>query len=213
MTFFQTFFQKFQKNTLLFGTIIFLFLGIFTRFSFLENPKEVVFDEFHFFHFVSEYEEGKYFFDIHPPLGKLILWANAQMYGLPEFIEESNENIKKKEKLELEQKKLKNKILTLKKNSKSEIELKTKLTKKYKQNKQKIKDLNEHASGLSSIAIGKEYSDTLNIYGIRSLPAFFGAILVPLMFYFAYFLTSSYAISTLIGFITLFSPVFLVIRL
>ena len=32
-----------------------------------------VFDEYHFGKFVNNYNDGKYFFDIHPPLGKLTL--------------------------------------------------------------------------------------------------------------------------------------------
>ncbi|HIQ56657.1 TPA: phospholipid carrier-dependent glycosyltransferase [Candidatus Gracilibacteria bacterium] len=208
----STLFKKIIQNKTVLGTLLFLLLGIFTRFAFIDNPKEVVFDEFHFFHFVSEYEEGEYFFDIHPPLGKLVLWANAQMYGLPEFIHENQENKLTKETLELEQKNLKKQVVLLEKNEKSaqKIQKLAELKTQYENNKSKIEYLSTHIGGLSSIGIGKEYSETLNITGIRSVPAFFGAALVALMFYFAYFLTSSYAISTLIGMLTLFSPAFLV---
>jgi len=203
----QQFFKKIAHSKTVIGTLIFLCLGIFTRFAFLDNPKEVVFDEFHFFHFVSEYEEGKYFFDIHPPLGKLLLWANAQMYGLNEFKKETEKNSEKIEVLTKEQKELKQTILSLQSNNNSIDEKKISLlTKQYEQGEKDITTLKDNLK----IKIGKEYSDTLNISGIRSLPAFFGAALVALMFYFAYFLTSSYAISTLIGTITLFSPAFLV---
>ncbi len=56
---------------------IMLFLAIvglilFTRFYHLAEPTEVVFDEVHFGKFFSAYLKHTYFFDIHPPLGKLI---------------------------------------------------------------------------------------------------------------------------------------------
>ncbi|KAJ8908096.1 hypothetical protein NDN08_008191 [Rhodosorus marinus] len=41
----------------------------------LGYPKKVVFDEFHFGKFVNWTIQRKYYFDIHPPLGKLILTA------------------------------------------------------------------------------------------------------------------------------------------
>jgi dolichyl-phosphate-mannose-protein mannosyltransferase len=46
------------------------------RFYDLHYPDSVVFDEYHFGAFVNKYNWGKYFFDIHPPLGKLtLLWV------------------------------------------------------------------------------------------------------------------------------------------
>lgn len=42
-----------------------------TRLYRIENPPGVVFDEFHFGRFLNQYFRGEYFFDIHPPLGKL----------------------------------------------------------------------------------------------------------------------------------------------
>lgn len=39
----------------------------------ISHPGEVVFDEVHFLRFVRAYYRGEYFFDIHPPLGKLVL--------------------------------------------------------------------------------------------------------------------------------------------
>ncbi|MFN7088533.1 MAG: phospholipid carrier-dependent glycosyltransferase [Candidatus Paceibacteria bacterium] len=50
-----------------------LSLGLITRFLFIWNPPEVVFDEVHFGKFLYAYFTGEYYFDIHPPLGKLIL--------------------------------------------------------------------------------------------------------------------------------------------
>lgn len=50
-----------------------IFLSILTHFLFWGYPKQVVFDEVHFGYFATEYMSGKYFFDIHPPLGKMII--------------------------------------------------------------------------------------------------------------------------------------------
>ena len=52
---------------------IFTVLGIISRFAYLNWPAEVIFDEVHFGKFVSGYIRGIYFFDIHPPLAKLLL--------------------------------------------------------------------------------------------------------------------------------------------
>lgn len=56
-------------------------LGLLTRFYSLNWPREVVFDEFHFGKFVSGYITGGYFFDIHPPLSKLLLALFAYCGG------------------------------------------------------------------------------------------------------------------------------------
>lgn len=50
-----------------------IILSIFIRFFGLNYPQEVVFDEVHFFNFVKSYNLREYFFDIHPPLGKLMI--------------------------------------------------------------------------------------------------------------------------------------------
>jgi len=53
-----------------------IFLGVlsfFTRFFNLSFPSKVVFDETHFGLYASKYLSHQYFFDIHPPLGKMIL--------------------------------------------------------------------------------------------------------------------------------------------
>jgi hypothetical protein len=46
-----------------------VFLSFFTRYYLISHPAQVSFDEVHFGHFANNYIDGKYFFDIHPPLG------------------------------------------------------------------------------------------------------------------------------------------------
>ena len=61
--------------------LIILTLSLLTRFAFFGNPAETVFDEVHFGKFVSGYFTGQYFFDIHPPLGKLMIAGMAKISG------------------------------------------------------------------------------------------------------------------------------------
>ena len=52
-------------------------LAAITRFAFLYNPKAIVFDEVYFREYALHYKAGTYYFDLHPPLGKLLLGAWA----------------------------------------------------------------------------------------------------------------------------------------
>lgn len=54
-------------------------LSLVTHFIFFSHPAETVFDEVHFGKFVSGYFTGEYFFDIHPPLGKLLIAGVAKV--------------------------------------------------------------------------------------------------------------------------------------
>lgn len=48
-------------------------IGMILRFWKLNYPREVVFDEVHFGKFASYYLERTYFFDLHPPFGKMLI--------------------------------------------------------------------------------------------------------------------------------------------
>src|SRR3990167_5484716 len=50
--------------------------------SFLSHPSQVVFDEVHFGKFVAAYSTGQYYFDIHPPLGKLMIAGLVKLTGV-----------------------------------------------------------------------------------------------------------------------------------
>lgn len=47
----------------------------------ISEPPAVVFDELHFGKFVNSYWDKRFYFDIHPPLGKLSLYAASRMFA------------------------------------------------------------------------------------------------------------------------------------
>jgi len=62
--------------------LIFIFcVSIFLHFIAIDYPQEAVFDEVHFGKFVSGYLTHQYFFDIHPPFGKLAIAGMARVAG------------------------------------------------------------------------------------------------------------------------------------
>lgn len=57
-----------------------------THFIYFGHPNQTVFDEVHFGKFVSGYYTHEYYFDIHPPLGKLMIAGFAKLFNFkPEF--------------------------------------------------------------------------------------------------------------------------------
>ncbi|KAI9690739.1 MAG: hypothetical protein M1820_009836 [Bogoriella megaspora] len=52
--------------------VVITILALATRFYSLTHPDQVVFDEVHFGKFASLYLQRTYFFDVHPPFGKLL---------------------------------------------------------------------------------------------------------------------------------------------
>ncbi|MDI6591548.1 MAG: phospholipid carrier-dependent glycosyltransferase [Patescibacteria group bacterium] len=56
-----------------------IFLDLILHLLNLNFPQELVFDEIYFFNFIKSYFTGEYFFDIHPPLGKLSIAGIAAL--------------------------------------------------------------------------------------------------------------------------------------
>ncbi|KAH6898672.1 family 39 glycosyltransferase [Thelonectria olida] len=63
------------------GFVLTTILAFVTRFWGISHPNEVVFDEVHFGKFASYYLERTYFFDVHPPFGKLLFAFMGWLVG------------------------------------------------------------------------------------------------------------------------------------
>lgn len=61
--------------------ITLIVLSALSHFIFFGWPAEVVFDEVHFGKFAAAYDTHSYFFDLHPPLGKLMISAAGALGG------------------------------------------------------------------------------------------------------------------------------------
>ncbi|KAJ1570056.1 hypothetical protein HK096_003834 [Nowakowskiella sp. JEL0078] len=57
------------------------FVASIVRLYKIATPSQVVFDEVHFGGFASKYIKGKFFMDVHPPLGKLLIAAAGTLSG------------------------------------------------------------------------------------------------------------------------------------
>lgn len=64
-----------------YALIALMALGLLTRFFMLHHPHSAVFDEVHFNYFAGFYYTGQYYYDIHPPLGKLLIALSAYPFG------------------------------------------------------------------------------------------------------------------------------------
>ncbi|KAF4551024.1 Dolichyl-phosphate-mannose-protein mannosyltransferase-like protein 3 [Elsinoe fawcettii] len=63
------------------GLVIITVLAFITRFWGITHPDQVVFDEVHFGKFASHYLQRTYFFDVHPPFGKLLFAFAGWLVG------------------------------------------------------------------------------------------------------------------------------------
>ncbi|PCK08527.1 MAG: hypothetical protein COA42_08850 [Alteromonadaceae bacterium] len=70
-----------QRHPMQTCVAILLLLGFCTRFFLLQHPDTAVFDEVHFNFFSSSYHSGLYYYDIHPPLGKLLIALSTAPFG------------------------------------------------------------------------------------------------------------------------------------
>lgn len=76
----QLMIRSVNKN--FFIILILLILGLFTRIIFIWHPNELVFDEVYFGKFPSYYFNNQYYFDIHPPLGKLLIAGFIKLFKI-----------------------------------------------------------------------------------------------------------------------------------
>lgn len=63
--------------------LLLLLSAALTRLWNVFSPHAVIFDEVYFKAFAGHYLDHRYFFDIHPPLGKLLLAAEASLQNVP----------------------------------------------------------------------------------------------------------------------------------
>ncbi len=69
-----------KNEVFLIAAIVVLSAG--THFYSFNFPNQIVFDELHFANFITNHLAGTYYFDIHPPLAKIILAESANLFGL-----------------------------------------------------------------------------------------------------------------------------------
>lgn len=69
----------FKKEWFLIAIIV--LAAIVTRFYHFGQPNQIIFDEVYFPKFATDYFTGDYYFDIHPPLAKLMMAGAARLLG------------------------------------------------------------------------------------------------------------------------------------
>lgn len=57
------------------------FLGLCLRLFNFQIPNQICFDEVHFVKFINHYMKGEFYFDIHPPLAKILLYELVKLIG------------------------------------------------------------------------------------------------------------------------------------
>ncbi|HZZ99549.1 MAG TPA: phospholipid carrier-dependent glycosyltransferase [Candidatus Paceibacterota bacterium] len=78
--------MTFMSNKRKLLIIILLAVSFGTHFAFFGHPNQTVFDEVYFGKFASAYYTHEYYFDIHPPLGKLIIAGFGKLFNFqPEY--------------------------------------------------------------------------------------------------------------------------------
>lgn len=70
--------------------LVLTFVAAVTRFTAIAHPHAIVFDEVYFRGFALRYLNGSYFFDIHPPLGKLLLAGWAKLFGISAAVQSAD---------------------------------------------------------------------------------------------------------------------------
>ena len=73
--------KTWSYHAMLFVTVCALVVGLWARLYALGSPPERVFDEVYFPVFALDYLRGIPFFDVHPPLGKLLLVPAIALFG------------------------------------------------------------------------------------------------------------------------------------
>lgn len=75
-------FKKINDSVDLLDLVFLTWLSFLVHFWRITYPNSVVFDEVTFGKFLNAYAKGEYYFDLHPPLGKLLLWWAAHFGGI-----------------------------------------------------------------------------------------------------------------------------------
>lgn len=73
--------MKKNNQKLIFFLILLLSLSLFFHFLKLSQPQKVIFDEQWYASDATSYFTHKYYFDVHPPLGKLLIAGSGYIFG------------------------------------------------------------------------------------------------------------------------------------